>query len=728
MKKVLKVFIVAITIMLIATIGSPKIQASPKTNQSRAIAIVFDNSGSMYMGGNQAWCRATYAMEVFASMLNDEDSLEIYPMHPMEVNNAEYSMENPFKLTSPKQASSLREIFTKDAGKTPIESIDFALEGLKKTVADKKYLVVLTDGGTFNKKGAGLSKERTVVELDKRVQDNAGKEISVMYLGIGQEACVPATAESEYFVKRKVVNSEDVLSTLTELCNLVFGRDVLPRNHVSGNTIDFDISMKKLIVFVQGDNISDLKLTTNGEMPTLVNSQQTSYSTKGAGDYTSNPDTSLQGMMITYKDCIAGSYNIEYNGTASSVEIYYEPDADLEFIFTDSDGNDVDPTSLYEGDYKVSFGMKDAKTGQLISSDLLGNPHYEGSYTVNSEKTNFEHDGYNGEVPVALRMNDTFEADLTVTYLSGYTISKDSADFGWPTGGIRVLASPLGKLNLKMSIDESYILISDIDKSDAIVIDLTIDGQKLSPEEFAAITLTADAQGLPFKLTPNESKSQYILKLESKGELEEGKYTIKANADYLDFAEREAHANDLLHITLSKTPLWLKWAKRFGIALLALAILIWLLHRKVYPRKIRTKDNKALFNRKDLGLNVNATRQGDTLKIAGEAPVGQKQVFTISVKPGDDSYLRKSNKNRSFAAKPGTIKRVAGNITDVEIGNVAFKANKKTGNLEPVDENLLKKTIKIKDKTEIRMSGTERSNNRDEKFNIYTTISLAKKK
>jgi hypothetical protein len=33
-----------------------------KADSSRAIAIVFDNSGSMYDAGDQAWCRATYAM------------------------------------------------------------------------------------------------------------------------------------------------------------------------------------------------------------------------------------------------------------------------------------------------------------------------------------------------------------------------------------------------------------------------------------------------------------------------------------------------------------------------------------------------------------------------------------------------------------------------------------------------------------------------------------------
>ena len=420
MKKIISLFLAVILLFTCVLVGTTTVYAA-KTKSSRGIAIVFDNSGSMYDAGDQAWCRATYAMEVFASMLNSGDTLQIYPMHPITVGDKEFTMQNPLQITDAAQASTIREILTKDAGGTPIESIDCAVQGLQKLQTDKKYLVVLTDGGTFSKNGNGLTKKRTKTELDKRIQAYASKTMTVMYLGIGSEACVPNTKESEYFIKKQAVNTTDVLSTLTDMCNLIFGRDTLPKNRISNKTMEFDISMKKLIVFVQGDNISDLKIKpkSGGSVGKLINSQQAKYSTKGAADYKSVADTSLQGMITTYEDCAAGSYNIEYVGTATSVEVYYEPDADLEFVFTDSEGNNVDLNSLYEGEYKVSFGMKDAKTGKLISSDLLGKPHYEGSYTINGEKTNFTHDGQSGEVPIVLKMNDTFEADLTVTYLSG---------------------------------------------------------------------------------------------------------------------------------------------------------------------------------------------------------------------------------------------------------------------------------------------------------------------
>lgn len=59
-----------------------------KKQRSYEIAVVFDNSGSMYEG--MAWCRAKYAMEIFASMLSYEngDKLRIFPMWGVTVDGS----------------------------------------------------------------------------------------------------------------------------------------------------------------------------------------------------------------------------------------------------------------------------------------------------------------------------------------------------------------------------------------------------------------------------------------------------------------------------------------------------------------------------------------------------------------------------------------------------------------------------------------------------------------
>ena len=145
------------------------VYAATKATESRTIAIVFDNSGSMYRGGNKAWCRATYAMEVFASMLNKGDTLMVYPMNPITVDGQTYTMDSPFKITDASQANKLRDISTNNAQGTPIESLDTAFEGLKSVATDKKYLIVLTDGTNFHVNGQEVSGRETVVYLDNRL-------------------------------------------------------------------------------------------------------------------------------------------------------------------------------------------------------------------------------------------------------------------------------------------------------------------------------------------------------------------------------------------------------------------------------------------------------------------------------------------------------------------------------------------------------------------------------
>ena len=156
-RKILSILNVALMLFAIAM---PAVATEPaenaavasqvkKVEASRAIAIVFDNSGSMYMNNNKAWSHATYAMEVFASMLNKGDTLQIYPMHSITVNGQTYTMDNPFTITDASQASSIRGIYTSEPYGTPIESVDAAIAGIAKLTADKKYMLVLTDGDSF---------------------------------------------------------------------------------------------------------------------------------------------------------------------------------------------------------------------------------------------------------------------------------------------------------------------------------------------------------------------------------------------------------------------------------------------------------------------------------------------------------------------------------------------------------------------------------------------------
>ena len=563
MKRYLSFMLAALLLVSCLLIGAPSASAAKKATESRAIAIVFDNSGSMYYDGEKAWCRATYAMEVFASMLNQGDVLQIYPMWDITVAGQKYSMDNPFQITDVTQATSIREIYTDKAGGTPIETIDFAASGLKKVNADKKYLIVLTDGDTFHQNGIALSESATAKALDEKVKQYAGNGMAMMFLGIGTKACMPTVAQSSSFVKAKASDSAQVLSTLTMMCNQIFGRDTLPKERISGNSVEFDISMSKLIVFVQGTDISGLKLS-GGSIGSPVNSQQTKYSTLGAGGRSNDVDTSLQGMIVTYEGVASGTYTIEHTGKADSIEVYYEPDADLAFVFTDAEGNQVDPNALYEGDYKVSFGMVDAKTGQLIQSDLLGKPTYQGSYFINGQEVPISADGFSGSVDIPLKMGDTFEANLTVTYLSGYTISKDSSDFGWPEGGIQVAAKPAGDLKIDVSGGEELYSLQELEKGAPYIVKVSYQGELLTGQALKdALSWNEDASNAKIASEFAEDHCKLYLKYRNPDAPQEtvcGECTLQLTATYAAQGTAEAKASKALTYNIKDdfSPLQLK--------------------------------------------------------------------------------------------------------------------------------------------------------------------------
>ncbi len=519
MKKLLKQILVITLLICNLSVYTLPVSAG-KSEIKRNIAIVFDNSGSMYVKGEKAWCRATYAMEVFASMLNKGDTLFIHPMNPITVSGKKYTMDSPFIITDPSQASQIRNINTEKALDTHIETIDAAVNGLASSQNTKNYVIVLTDGQVFYEGGKELSVSDTKKKLAERFNNGIGPNLSILYLGIGSRVAMPEI-DSEYYLGEKASDSKNVLSSLTMMCNKIFARDSLPASHISGKTIDFDISLSKLIVFVQGENVSDVKVTgKNGASATPAGSTKTQYSNIGAENYKksgqSSVDTTLQGMLVTYTDCSAGKYDISYSGNASNVEIYYEPDADLDFIFTDSEGNLVEPESLYKGDYKVQFGLKDARTGELISSDLLGDPVYEGKYVINGKEYPISHSGQSGETPVTLDVGDTFTAELTASYLNGYSITKNARDFGWPEGSLKVAARPAGDIKLEITGGDKVYNLDNLEKSGTYTAKVYYQGTQLVGDELKKVELKWNPEKSNAEIKQEFKEDHYALSLHYK--------------------------------------------------------------------------------------------------------------------------------------------------------------------------------------------------------------------
>lgn len=126
---------------------------------SRDIYVVYDDSGSMYKnyatGENvDTWSKAKYSMEVFASMLGEQDVMKIYYMSDyskdgkadgpkITIEGGDDPNQNILKIQEQKTAS-------KD---TPFEAVEEAYDDLEDSSGEEKWLIVLTDGQFLNGNG-----------------------------------------------------------------------------------------------------------------------------------------------------------------------------------------------------------------------------------------------------------------------------------------------------------------------------------------------------------------------------------------------------------------------------------------------------------------------------------------------------------------------------------------------------------------------------------------------
>ena len=533
---------VLVCILLFSASGTSALAANGTKNAtSRAIAIVFDNSGSMYTKQNKAWCRATYAIEVFASMMNQGDTLQVYPMYEVTVGGKSYTSQNPFSVSGGEDMSVIQSMYTPFAGDTPIETIGDAYNGLRKTTADEKWLIVLTDGAVFYENSAELKGNRTKERLEE-VLAEYNQDVNVLFLGIDPVAVIPEVSgggKYQYYTD-KAFDSRDTLTKLTEMCNMIFGRDVLNN---AGNQITLDVSMKKLILFVQGKDISSVTLKNSSGAsvgsPSLEYSPH--YGTQGAGTVRTDGtplsfsyDDSLSGYIAIYDtELDADVYSLSYSGDVTSVSVYYEPDVDLTALLIDAYGAVMNESSeLYPGTYSLNYGLVD-KYGNETTSNLLGKTSYTVTYSVNGEEKTVKSDG-SGQVALDLNEGDEFDGKITVTYLSGYTIAKDSKDFGWPLGGFKVVPQPAGMLELRVSDGKDIYNLSELENS-PYTVQLVYEGTPLTADQLSTAEVSVTIEGGNAGYTLDQAGDGYTLNLNHAATAADtvcGGYTMRITADY----------------------------------------------------------------------------------------------------------------------------------------------------------------------------------------------------
>ncbi len=384
-------FAVVLIVLMLAPI-CPTVKAETYA-PTRTINLVYDDSGSMIRVGSayvDTWCQAKYAMEVFAAMLGERETLNIYYMS----DYVDGSMTAPPKLTlvGSKDASvteanvkMIHDLVT-DASDTPFDSVKKAYNDLKNVNSDERWLVVLTDG-EFN----GTSNSRVENYFHECVADGKTR---VMMLSMGPNAAVITPNPDKHIYFEKAENTTDILSKLTRICNRIFQSNALP---ISNNEISFNVPMSQLVVFAQGKNVKIEGITSSdGKNIGTSSNVHVQYSQTATTDKNYSQSKiivadNLNGYVATYNTAFEpGNYKVNVTG-ADDIQVYYKPNVSIAAYLFNEDNEEVTAKdNLVAGTYRLEFGFINGTNGEKVTdTSLLGNIVYKSSFvntTLSGEK------------------------------------------------------------------------------------------------------------------------------------------------------------------------------------------------------------------------------------------------------------------------------------------------------------------------------------------------------
>ena len=465
--------ITTVLCMLLAVFLPLKAQAVTTNAPSRVINLVYDDSSSMIETNGEwmdTWCQAKYSTEVFAGMLGENDSMNIYLMSDFNAD----TNAGPFLTLkgADGMATNVEKVHNMlgPANNTPFNSVRKAYADLTKATADEKWLVVLTDG-----------QFQGVDDIDAFfAAKNA--DIRVMFLGMGPYADGIKADQSNNIYFYKADTNKEILKNITDICTRVFNSDRLDVNSMS-KTFDFDVPMGELVVFAQGSNVEingvqgpDGTLYKSATNPVTVKYSEVPATNYPAG--TGVVDKGLLGSIATFReDFAAGDYKLDVKG-AETIEIYYKPNVEIMAYLFDKEGVEMtDLSALEQGEYTIEFGFVKGGTKEKVApSKLLGDVTYE-AYVTNNEVTHEQ--TYNSGDKVSLE-EGTLAIDVTARFLEYNTVATH-LDYS-------VFKNKV--IDLKIADDRGYIMTSEgLDSSMPIVIDTRIDENEFTQEQWDALPL-----------------------------------------------------------------------------------------------------------------------------------------------------------------------------------------------------------------------------------------------
>lgn len=388
MKKVISSLLTLILVFVCAfPICATPAYANTRT-KTRTINIVYDDSGSMAYKGVTSWSQAKYAMEVFAAMMGENDSLNIYPMSSYSYKPDGAKSDSWGKTISISGADSAESRVKKieqmngDNGlyrNTPIQTVTAAGDALKKDSASEKWLIILTDG-EFDRgtDGSGIGSSKT----QSTITGYAGKDdINVAYVAIGSSALSLKGVNADGFYPFNA-DTNNILSTVTQVAKTVFNYQSIPVSGSGTYSFGVDIPISKVIIFAQGSNVSVEQLTIDGkgieDKPTSVGvkvDKNTKYYPQNA-NYGIQFADGLAGQIVTYQSSkdnepyADGNYSFKSN--VDNIEVYFEPGVDIQPVLTNANGEEINLSqngvdSVEAGKKTIHIRVVNPLTGKTIN-------------------------------------------------------------------------------------------------------------------------------------------------------------------------------------------------------------------------------------------------------------------------------------------------------------------------------------------------------------------------
>ena len=248
---------------------------------------------------------------------------------------------------------------------------------------------------------------------------------------------------------------------------------------------------------------------------------------------------------------------------------------------------------------------------------------------------------------------------------------------------------------LSMDLVCTSTIFSTVDpkKVPEIIATIRLNQEKLTPEQFEKLVITAAADGASFIITPLPDKSAYSIMLNTDPTPEKGDYSVSITATGITARNGDSlSATSETSIGVQLLPQWVVYLL-WIISILIVLLLIWLwLRTPVLPKGIKLSNISVRVGgteMKALKATVIYPPKGKQreIKIKGTGSLSNAN-WKATLIPAKDSYRYLPSKNRKAVVINGSIKS-SGNVSRITIGAESFSrdANNKLCRMSKSEKN-----------------------------------------